>query len=121
MDETPRENWSEYLLLAVTVIPAMIANGLMPSWDVLPFGGWMAVATLGGAVAGAIATPLSLRGLVSGLVAGVGIFAGIWLQVALRSWLTAGAAIWRPELVVGALIGWAPGIWLHHAWARPQS
>ena len=120
LNQTPRENWAEYMLLAASVIPAMIATGFMPAWNVLPLGGWLAIATLGAGIAGAIATPHWSRGLVSGLMAGAGIFAGIWLYVAARTSMTEGPEISRYELVVGAMIGWAPGLILYYTWARPK-
>ena len=110
MNQTPREHWAEYLLLATSVIPAMIATGFMPAWDVLPRGGWLAIAIVGGGLAGALGTPLWTRGLVSGLIAGIGIFAGIWLYVAARRSGSNEVRVSRPELVVGAMIGWAPGL-----------
>ena len=120
MNQTPRENWAEYLLLAASVIPGMIATGFMPAWNVLPLGGWLAIATLGAGIAGAIATPRWSRGLVSGLIAGAGIFAGIWLYVVARTSMAEGPEISRYELVVGAMIGWAPGLILYYTWARPK-
>jgi hypothetical protein len=118
--QAPREHWAEYLLLAASVIPAMIATGFMPAWNVLPVGGWLAIAVVGAGIAGAIATPLWGRGLVSGLVAGAGIFAGIWFYVIVRMSVLNSVKVWKPELVVGAMIGWAPGLILHYAWARPK-
>ena len=120
MDETPRENWAEYFGLFTSVIPAMIATGFMPAWNVLPLVGWLAIATVGCGIAGAIATPLWFRGLISGLIAGAGIFGGMWLYVTVRASLTGHHKIWKPELVVGAMIGGAPGMLLYYIWARPQ-
>jgi hypothetical protein len=120
MHQTPRENWAEYFGLAASVIPAMIATGFMPAWDVLPHIGWLAIATVGCGIAGAIATPLWRRGLISGLIAGAGIFAGIWLYVAARTNLLVHHKIYRFELGLGAMIGWAPGLILYYTWARPK-
>lgn len=120
MAQTSREHWAEYLLLAASVIPAMIATGFMPSWNVLPVGGWVSIAIVGAGIAGAIATPLWGRGLVSGLVAGAGIFAGIWVYVLARMSVLGNVKVPKPELVVGAMIGWAPGLILYYAWARPK-
>lgn len=120
MDETPREKWAEYLGLTASVIPAMIATGFMPGWDVLPHAGWLAIAAVGTAIAGAIATPLWVRGLISGVIAGVGIFGGIWIYVAVRTNPAGPHGVYRPELVIGALIGWAPGLLLYYNWARPR-
>jgi hypothetical protein len=120
VNETRREYWAEYLLLAASVIPAMIAIGFMPAWNVLPLGGWLAIATLGAGIAGAIATPLWRRGLISGLVAGAGIFAGMWLYVTIRTSIQHDIRVSKPELVVGAMIGWAPGLILYYTWARSK-
>ncbi len=120
VNQTPREHWAEYLLLAASVIPAMIATGFMPAWNVLPLGGWLVIAIVGAGIAGAIAAPLRSRGLISGLIAGAGIFAGIWLYVAVRLSMLKNVSVSRPELVVGAMIGWAPGLILYYTWARPR-
>jgi hypothetical protein len=85
----------------------------------LPFWAWFAIATAGAGLAGALATPLWLRGLVCGLLAGGGIFTGIWLYVLARTTVWNNVAVSKPELVLGALIGWAPGAILYHTWARP--
>jgi hypothetical protein len=118
VEQTPREKWTEYFGLFTSIIPAMIATGFMPAWNVLPIGGWLTVATLGSGIAGAIATPRWNRGLISGLIAGAGIFGGIWLYVAVRASLIGNHKIWKYELVIGALLGWAPGMLLYYQWAR---
>jgi hypothetical protein len=120
LHETFREKWAEYFGLATSIIPAMIATGFMPKWDVLPRAAWLAIATMGTAIAGALSTPLWVRGLISGAVAGAGIFGGIWLYVAVRSSLMGPDTILRQELVIGAMIGWAPGLFLYYTWARPK-
>jgi hypothetical protein len=120
VNQTPREHWAEYLLLAASVIPAMIATGFMPACNVLPIGGWAAIAVLGAGLAGALATPLWIRGLISGLIAGAGIFAGIWLYVAVRQGMFNNVKVSKLEIVVGAMIGWAPGLILYYTWAHPR-
>jgi hypothetical protein len=98
----------------------MITCGFFPALNVLPFWGWFAIATAGSGIAGALATPHWERGLVSGLVSGAGIFAGIWLYVLARTSMLAGVKVWRYELVLGALLGYAPGLALYYLWARPK-
>ncbi len=120
MDQTPREKWAEYLGLAASIIPAMIATGFMPAWDVLPHGVWLAIATVGCGIAGAIATPLRRRGLISGLVGGAGIFAGIWLVTIFMNTIN-NHKILRYELAIGAVIGGIPGLILYYMWARPRA
>lgn len=118
MGETPREKWASYLGLFVTLIPAMITSGFMPDWDVLPFETWLAIATLGAAVAGAIATPRLARGALAGALAGAGVMIGVWAYVAIRGGLTGNHTFLKIELVIGALIGAAPGMVLYDKWAR---
>src|SRR5438132_8049830 len=118
MDESPREKWATYLGLFVTVIPAMIASGFMPEWNVLPFLGWLAIATLGAGIAGAIATPLWSRGALAGALMGAGVLLGIWLYVTIRAGLTGHHTFLRIELAVGALLGATPGMLLFYKWAR---
>lgn len=118
VDETPREKWAGYLGLFTTIVPAMIVAGFMPEWDVLPFAGWLAIATLGAGLAGAIATPLWARGAVSGALAGAGALVGIVVYVAVRGGLTDHHTYLSIELVIGALLGAAPGMILYSKWAR---
>ena len=118
MDETPRETWAIYLGMAATIIPAMIASDFMPAWNVLPFGGWLAIATAGAGVAGAIATPFWVRGAMAGALAGCGVLFGMWLYVAIRTALTGNNTFLKFELVIGAVIGAAPGLLLYGKWAR---
>ena len=47
-------------------------------------------------------------------------FAGIWLYVMARLSVFNNIKVSKPELVVGAMIGWAPGLILYYAWARPK-
>jgi hypothetical protein len=109
-----------YLGLFATIIPAMIASDFMPEWNVLPFGGWLAIATAGAALAGAIATPYWLRGMIAGALAGAGALLGMWLYVIIRAGLTGHATFLKLELVLGALLGAAPGMLLFRAWAREK-
>lgn len=120
MEETRREYWAEYLVIAASVIPAMITCDIFRSWNVLPRSAWFAIATAGAAVGGALATPLWVRGLVSGGATGAGIFGGILLYVFTRTHFLGHSAIWKAEVVVGALLGYAPGALLYRYWARPR-
>jgi hypothetical protein len=113
LEETPREKWTTYLGLFASVIPGMIVTGFMPGWNVLPLIGWLAIATLGGGIAGALSTPLRFRGLISGAISYAGVFAGMLLYVTVRASLLSDHPIWRVELVVGALLGWSPGMILY--------
>jgi hypothetical protein len=118
MSESPREKWAGYFGLGVTIIPAMIVSGFMPDWDVLPFGVWLAIASTGAAVAGAIATPKLIRGAIAGGLTGAGILVGVWLYVEIRAWLTGHATFMKLELVIGAILGGTPGFLLFARWAR---
>jgi hypothetical protein len=117
-DETPREKWAGYLGLFFTIIPGMIVSGFMPAWDVLPFQLWLAIATAGAAVAGAIATPRTLRGAVAGAVAGAGVMLGIFAYVALRAGISGNHTFLKLEIMIGALVGAVPGALLYAKWAR---
>ena len=121
MEESRRETWALYVGLAATIIPGMIASNFMPAWNVLPFEGWLAIATVGAAVAGIIATPYWFRGMIAGALTGAGILLGIWLYVALRVWLTGNNSFFKIELVIGAIIGGGPGLILYGAWARDKA
>jgi hypothetical protein len=118
VDETPREKWAGYFGLFVTVIPGMIMAGFMPAWDVLPTAGWVAVATAGAAIAGAIATPRTGRGALAGALTGAGLMLGIWLYVAIRGALTGHYTFLKVEIAIGALLGGTPGALLYARWAR---
>jgi hypothetical protein len=120
MVESPREKWAGYFGLFMTLIPGMIVSGFMPEWNVLPFAGWLGIAAGGAAIAGAIATPRWLRGAVAGTLIGAGMLLGIWLYVAIRAGLTGSHTFLKLELVIGALIGGAPGMLLFSKWARMQ-
>ncbi len=120
MDESPREKWALYFGMFATIIPAMIASDFMPAWNVLPFVGWLAIATVGAGIAGTIATPYWGRGLISGAIAGAGALLGIWLYVTIRTSITGDGAFWKLELVVGTMIGSAPGMLLYCMWASPR-
>src|SRR5260370_4849260 len=109
MDETPRETWAIYLGIFATVIPGLIASDFMPDWNVLPFAGWLAIAAIGAALAGAIATPYWFRGILSGALTGAGALFGLWLYVQLRVWITGIHTFLKLELVIGAVIGAGPG------------
>src|SRR6187399_3319221 len=98
MDETPREAWASYLGIFAIILPALIASNFMPAWNVLPFWGWLAIATAGAGIAGAIATPFWRRGGISGALAGAGALLGIWLYVAIRTALTGNNTFWKVEL-----------------------
>jgi hypothetical protein len=117
-DETPREKWGFYFGAAVTLVPAMIVAGFMPDWDVLPFAGWLAIAAVGGAIAGAIATTRPLIGVLSGALMGAGVLVGIWGYVNARAALTGNATFFKLELAIGALLGAAPGAILYWTAAR---
>jgi len=118
MGESPRESWALTLGMVAVIIPGMIASDFMPAWNVLPFVGWLAIATIGAALAGAIATPSWDRGMICGALAGAGALAGMWLYVTLRVWLTGSNTFWNVELVIGIGIGGAPGLVLYGLWAR---
>ena len=118
MDETPRETWAMYLGIFATIIPALIASDFMPEWNVLPFAGWLAIAAAGTAVAGAIATPYWFRGAIAGALAGAGALLGMSAYVALRVGLTGNNTFLKLELVIGAVLGAAPGLILDGAWAH---
>ena len=118
--ETPREKWAEYLGIALTVLPAMISAGFMPEWNVLPLSGWISIAAAGGALAAAIATPQWARGAVAGALMGVGVVLGVHAYVAARIAVTDNATFLKLELVIGAMLGAAPGAMLYWKWARPD-
>jgi hypothetical protein len=79
------------------------------------------ISTLGFGIAGAIATPLWFQGMISGLIAGSGVFLGIWLYISIRVLSTGHPVSWNGEFVVGALLGYAPGVLLYYFWARPRA
>jgi len=120
VDETPREKWAGYLGLFFTIVPGLIVSGFMPEWDVLPFHVWLGIATAGAAVAGAIATPRTLRGAISGAVAGAGVMLGIFAYVALRAGITGNHTFLKLEILIGVLIGCVPGVLLYLKWARAE-
>ena len=119
MEEPRREKVGFYVGTAFTIIPAMIASGFMPEWDVLPFGGWLALAVVGGAAGGAIATSRTASGAACGALAGLGAVLGVYVYVLVRAALV-GESFFRVELVIGALIGAAPGMLAFQRWARDR-
>jgi hypothetical protein len=120
MKETPRETCAAWIGLFVTLIPAMIVSGFMPDWNVLPVGGWVAIATIGAGISGAIATPLTARGALCGAMAGAGALGGMWLYAEVRSALTGSNTFMKLELVIAGLLGGLPGLLLYNVWARPR-
>ena len=118
MEETPRENIATWVGIIATLFPGMMVSGFMPNWNVLPVAGWVVVAMVGSAIAGAIATPLMVRGAISGIVAGLGMMIGLWMYVAIRSALTGNNTFFKLELAIGGLLGAAPGMLLYRSWAR---
>ncbi len=121
MEETPRETWAIWVGVAFTAIPSMIASGFMSDWNVLPFAGWVAIATVGSAVAGIVATPLFVRGAISGALTGFGMIMGTWLYVVFRTLIIDSSTFWNIELVIGGFLGAAPGMMLYSAWVRSPS
>ncbi len=120
-NETPREKFAGYFGLVVTLIPAMIVSGFFPDWNVLSNEVWLAIATVGAGVAGAIATPLWPRGAIAGALAGAGVMLGIWAYVAIRGALTDHYTFLKLELVIGAMLGAAPGMLLYSRWASAKN
>jgi hypothetical protein len=119
MDETPRENWATYLGAFTVIIPGLFASGFMPAWNVLPFAGWLAIATVGTALAGVVATPRWIRGAFAGAITGAGAMLGLWLYVVMRVWFLGGHNTFlKLELTIGAMIGAMPGLLLYGFWAR---
>ena len=118
MDETPREKWATNFGLGMTIIPAMIVSGFMPDWNVLPSVGWFGIATVGAGIAGAIATPLWLRGAIAGALIGAGVLLGIWRYVIIRAGITGHHTFLKIEIALGAILGAIPGILLFSNWAR---
>jgi hypothetical protein len=120
-DETPREKFAGYFGLIVTLIPALMISDFFPEWNVLPGEVWLAIATVGAGIAGAIATPLWARGAVAGAIAGAGVMLGIWAYVAIRSSLTGHNTFLSLELLIGVGIGCAPGMLLYSKWASAKN
>ncbi len=118
MNETPREQAGIWIGMIATIFPGLMVSGFMPDWNVLPFGGWLAIAGVGSAIAGAIATPRLVRGAIAGLLAGLGAMFGLWLYVMVRSALIPSNTFFNLELVIGGMLGAAPGLVLFAAWAR---
>jgi hypothetical protein len=116
--ETPREKWAGYFGAFMTVIPALIVSGFMPEWNVLPFSAWLAIATAGAGIAGAIATPRTLRGAVAGALVGAGVLVGVVAYVEISAELTSRHTFWSLEIAIGALLGGLPGGLLYMKWAR---
>jgi hypothetical protein len=116
--ETSREKWAGYLGAVMTIIPAMIVSGFMPEWNVLPLGGWLAIATTGAGIAGAIATPRTLRGVAAGALVGAGALLGVVAYVEIRAGLTGHYTFLSLEIAIGALLGGLPGALLYMKWAR---
>ena len=113
-----REKFALFLGTASTVVPGMIVAGFMPLWDVLPFTGWLTIATLGSGIAGAIATPRAARGAIAGGLAGGGALVGLIAYTAIRYAIIPVDTFLHLELAIGALLGALPGLALYTRWAR---
>lgn len=118
MDESPREQLGGFIGMMTTCFPAMIAAGFMPDWNVLPFLGWLAIATIGAAIGGVIATPRAVRGAICGALMGAGALYGVSYYVTARGWLIDFNTFSNLELVLGAGLGAIPGFALYCGWAR---
>ncbi|MGE0785732.1 MAG: hypothetical protein AB7S26_08590 [Sandaracinaceae bacterium] len=122
MYETPRQKWGSYIGLFSTLIPAMIVSNFMPAWNVLPFPAWLGIAALGGAIGGGIHAPTTKTpmGVISGALMGAGVLFGVYAYTDLRIALTGNATFFQLELVIGALLGAAPGALLYAKLVRER-
>lgn len=112
--ETRREKHGSTIGSALVILPGMIASGLVPAWDLSRFVGRLAIAMVGGAIGGAIATPRTLVGLAAGAAMGAGTLLGMEVYVLVRGTLTGHDTYLQVELVIGA----APGGLVYYKWGR---
>ena len=112
-----REKLGEWIVITSGFIPGIIFAGFMPEADILPSAGWLAIATIGGSIGGAVATPRTSRGSLSGSLAGMGMMISIMLYVVIRSRLTESREFHILEIVFVSLLGALPGWLLYKNWA----
>ena len=115
-----REKFALGLGATCTIFPSMIVAGFMPLWDVLPFAGWLTIATLGSGIAGAIGTPRAARGAIAGGLIGGGALLGLVAYTIVRYAIIPVDSFLHLELAIGACLGAIPGWLLYDQWARHQ-
>ncbi|MBE9030380.1 hypothetical protein IQ266_11620 [filamentous cyanobacterium LEGE 11480] len=112
-----RETAAFYFGAFCTILPGMIAAGFMPDWNIFPATTWIALATIGAAVAGVIAKPRQwFLAMLAGGISGGGTVLGIVLYVYLRMQLIPTGTFLRLELAIGAIFGAIPGMILWSKW-----
>ena len=116
--ESRLERIGGWIALIAIILPGMIVSGFMPEWNVLPFHLWLIIATLGGALGGALAVEKRIPGLISGALVGAGALFGIITYVSIRASLTGNNTFLKIELALGALIGAIPGLLVYYFVAR---
>jgi hypothetical protein len=103
---------SAYALLFVVIVPAMIVAGFFPAWDALSLDGWVALATIGAALAGS--GYVSGRapwyvGAVGGALVAPGALLAIYFYTRERS------TVFRVEIALAFFLGAAPGLLAYYA------
>ncbi|MFK7820119.1 MAG: hypothetical protein AB8G99_15465 [Planctomycetaceae bacterium] len=115
---TKREKIGLWIGVLTAVVPGLITSGFFPDFNVLPWPAWLAIAGIGGLIAGLVASPRPIWGATSGLAIGMGLMLGIWAYVALRLAVIGGEELFRFEIAIGAIIGAAPGLFVYGRNAR---
>ncbi|MCA9030184.1 MAG: hypothetical protein KDA66_05200 [Planctomycetaceae bacterium] len=102
------------------VVPSMIVAGFIPGVGLLPVPAWVCLAGIGTATAFAIGTNRRIPAAISGFAMGAGGVIGLLLYVMARTALSDDDMYFQVELLLGMLLGLAPGGVLYMHWALEE-
>lgn len=121
LNETPREKAGAIVFTLATLLPGMALGGFFDEVAyMVPFVAWLAIATVGGAVGGAIYGEYApVKTAICGAIAGGGIVFAIPFYTELRAQLSDTFIV--AEFLIPMLIGALPGFALYKLWAKPPS
>ncbi len=110
MQQTPLQTIGYWTGSLGIIVPGMIVSGFMPELNVLPFFVWWGIAILCGIIGGFLVGTPRIAAAIAGGVIGAGALIGVAFYVDVRSLMIESDTYFSFELMIGALIGAAPGL-----------